>query len=112
MPGDSPCLSVRLDLRVPSQLAVQCLVTICMKLQYVRRDCVCAVQAPRRTPGELADSYLGMLYPTEDYKVYGYYTNTRIKLILVVDEPIAKDDEMRLVCFLGSTIHIVHKSRI
>ena len=26
---------------------------------------------PRKMPGEVADTYLGMLYPTEDYKVYG-----------------------------------------
>ncbi|WZN65671.1 trafficking protein particle complex protein [Chloropicon roscoffensis] len=29
------------------------------------------------------DSYLGLLYPTEDYKVYGYLTSTQAKLILV-----------------------------
>jgi len=29
------------------------------------------------------DSYLGLLYPTEDYKVYGYLTSTQVKLILV-----------------------------
>eukprot|EP01120_Amphizonella_sp_Union-15-10_P016961 TRINITY_DN9250_c0_g1_i1.p1 TRINITY_DN9250_c0_g1~~TRINITY_DN9250_c0_g1_i1.p1 ORF type:complete len:140 (-),score=22.95 TRINITY_DN9250_c0_g1_i1:42-461(-) len=32
-----------------------------------------------------ADKYLGQLYPTEEYKVYGYITNTRIKFILIVD---------------------------
>lgn len=30
------------------------------------------------------DSYLGLLYPTEDYKVYGYLTSTHVKLILVM----------------------------
>lgn len=38
-----------------------------------------------------------MLYPTEDYKVYGYISNTRIKFILVVDEMLQKEDEMRMV---------------
>ncbi|KAI0233391.1 Trafficking protein particle complex subunit 2-like protein [Lamellibrachia satsuma] len=27
----------------------------------------------------------GLLYPTEDYKVYGYVTNTKIKFIIVVN---------------------------
>lgn len=38
-----------------------------------------------------------MLYPTEDYKVYGYISNTRIKFILVVDEMLQKEDEVRMV---------------
>jgi len=33
-----------------------------------------------------SDLYLGLLCPTEDYKVYGYITNTRNKLIVVVDD--------------------------
>ena len=53
--------------------------------------------APRKTPGEVFDTYLGMLYPTEDYKVYGYISNTRIKFILVVDEMLQKEDEVRMV---------------
>lgn len=55
------------------------------------------VAAPRKAPGEIFDTYLGMLYPTEDYKVYGYISNTRIKFILVVDEMLQKEDEVRMV---------------
>ena len=29
--------------------------------------------------------YLGLLYSIEDYKVYGYVTNTRAKLIVIID---------------------------
>jgi len=32
------------------------------------------------------DKYLGLLYPIEDYKVYGYITNTGAKIILVTTE--------------------------
>lgn len=56
-----------------------------------------AVAAPRKAPGEVLDTYLGMLYPTEDFKVYGYISNTRIKFMLVVDEMPQKEDEMRVV---------------
>ena len=55
-----------------------------------------AVSAPRKTPGEVFDTYLGMLYPTEDYKVYGYISNTGIKFMLVVDD-LQKDEEIRMV---------------
>ena len=41
------------------------------------------------------DSYLGLLYPIEELRVYGYLTNCRIKLIAVLDEEDVKDAEMR-----------------
>ena len=64
------------------------------------------------------DTYLGLLYPTEDYKVYlsfltvfrgalacltmrsyGYLTNTKIKFIVVVDDSYVdmKEAELRTV---------------
>ncbi|NP_001279440.1 trafficking protein particle complex subunit 2-like protein [Callorhinchus milii] len=41
--------------------------------------------------------YLGLLYPTEDYKVYGYVTNTKVKFIIVVDSSniALRDNEIR-----------------
>eukprot|EP00002_Diphylleia_rotans_P034430 TRINITY_DN7396_c0_g3_i1.p1 TRINITY_DN7396_c0_g3~~TRINITY_DN7396_c0_g3_i1.p1 ORF type:complete len:141 (-),score=34.84 TRINITY_DN7396_c0_g3_i1:113-535(-) len=42
-----------------------------------------------------ADSYLGLLCPIEDYKVYGYLTNTRTTFILVVDDADVKDTDAR-----------------
>ncbi len=59
----------------------------------------------------LYDTYLGLLYPTEDYKVYvlpnacrfdlesdagepcsyGYVTNTRLKIIIVIDDEEVKE---------------------
>lgn len=53
------------------------------------------LSAPKRNPGEPSDCYLGMLYPTEEYKVFGYVSNTKIKFMLVLSEPIPKDDELR-----------------
>ncbi|XP_068625033.1 trafficking protein particle complex subunit 2-like protein [Battus philenor] len=32
---------------------------------------------------DLRDLYLGLLYSTDTHKIYGYVTNTRIKLVLV-----------------------------
>ncbi|KAK7169709.1 hypothetical protein R3I94_000066 [Phoxinus phoxinus] len=41
--------------------------------------------------------YLGLLYPTEDYKVYGYVTNSKVKFVIVVDSSNAslRDNEIR-----------------
>lgn len=63
--------------------------------------------APRKAPGEVFDTYLGMLYPTEDYKVYGYISNTRIKFILVVDEMLQKEDEVRMVS-IADQLAVLH----
>ena len=32
------------------------------------------------------DPFLGMVFPTEDYRVYAYVTNTRARLLLVYDD--------------------------
>ncbi|KAF7664753.1 hypothetical protein LDENG_00167620 [Lucifuga dentata] len=41
--------------------------------------------------------YLGLLYPTEDYKVYGYVTNSKVKFVIVVDSSNTslRDNEIR-----------------
>ncbi|KAG8144220.1 hypothetical protein E2320_001314, partial [Naja naja] len=44
--------------------------------------------------------YLGLLYPTEDYKVsYGYVTNSKVKFVMVVDSSntALRDNEIRSV---------------
>ena len=34
------------------------------------------------------DCYLGLLYPTEEYQVYGYVSNTRMKYIVITNNNI------------------------
>ncbi|VEN51932.1 unnamed protein product [Callosobruchus maculatus] len=34
---------------------------------------------------DLRELYLGMLYSLETHKIYGYVTNTKIKIIIIVD---------------------------
>ncbi|KAL0589773.1 hypothetical protein ABG067_002322 [Albugo candida] len=43
------------------------------------------------------EMYLGFLSPIEDYRVYGYITNTNIKLIAVLQRQPARDSEIRTV---------------
>jgi hypothetical protein len=54
------------------------------------------LNAKTKTPGG-NDPNLGLLYPTEDYRVYGYVTNTKIRLLIAVDELETKVAEMREV---------------
>ena len=46
------------------------------------------------------DLYLGMLYPSEEYRVYGYVTATLVKLIIVVDAEVS-DQAMKNVKYLS-----------
>eukprot|EP01094_Clydonella_sp_ATCC50884_P004488 TRINITY_DN13516_c0_g1_i1.p2 TRINITY_DN13516_c0_g1~~TRINITY_DN13516_c0_g1_i1.p2 ORF type:complete len:144 (+),score=47.31 TRINITY_DN13516_c0_g1_i1:35-433(+) len=39
--------------------------------------------------------YLGILFPIEDYKVYGYITNTNTKFIIVTDDTDMKDVDVK-----------------
>lgn len=48
-------------------------------------------------PGDAPDSYLGLLAAEEELRLYGFITNTRVKLVVAVDDPVVKDDEMRAV---------------
>ena len=45
------------------------------------------------------EHYLGMLYPSEQHKVYGYATNTRVKFVIVTDNTTSqnRDADMKLV---------------
>eukprot|EP00897_Mesotaenium_endlicherianum_P007533 jgi/Mesen1/6808/ME000035S06192 len=53
------------------------------------------VSAPKKSSSAPSETFLGLLYPTEDYKVYGYLSNTRIKFILVVDEQEPREADVR-----------------
>ncbi|KAL5677864.1 hypothetical protein ACJX0J_013995, partial [Zea mays] len=43
----------------------------------------------------LNETFLGLLYPTENYRVYGYLTNTKVKFIMVTTDLNAKDADAR-----------------
>mmetsp|Transcript_21574 Transcript_21574/g.47352 ORF Transcript_21574/g.47352 Transcript_21574/m.47352 type:complete len:138 (-) Transcript_21574:260-673(-) len=47
-----------------------------------------------KTPGG-NDPNLGLIYPTEDYRVYGYVTNTKVKFFIIVDEIETKMSDIR-----------------
>eukprot|EP00252_Welwitschia_mirabilis_P018626 TRINITY_DN4137_c0_g1_i1.p1 TRINITY_DN4137_c0_g1~~TRINITY_DN4137_c0_g1_i1.p1 ORF type:complete len:144 (+),score=27.25 TRINITY_DN4137_c0_g1_i1:200-631(+) len=53
------------------------------------------VNNPKRLGTTLNETYLGLLYPSENYKVYGYLTNTKVKFILVTTDEDLKDADVR-----------------
>jgi len=52
------------------------------------------------------DSYLGLLYPIEELRVYGYQSNTKVKLITVLDEEDVKDAEMKALFRRLHTLYV------
>uniref|UniRef100_A0A669C7Y5 Trafficking protein particle complex subunit 2-like protein n=2 Tax=Oreochromis TaxID=8139 RepID=A0A669C7Y5_ORENI len=55
------------------------------------------ISAVGKALGDQRELYLGLLYPTEDYKVYGYVTNSKVKFVIVVDSSNTslRDNEIR-----------------
>ncbi|ONM61216.1 trafficking protein particle complex subunit 2-like protein isoform X1 [Zea mays] len=53
------------------------------------------VSNPKRSAPTLNETFLGLLYPTENYKVYGYLTNTKVKFIMVTTDLDVKDADAR-----------------
>uniref|UniRef100_A0ACD5Y2P1 Uncharacterized protein n=1 Tax=Avena sativa TaxID=4498 RepID=A0ACD5Y2P1_AVESA len=43
----------------------------------------------------LNETFLGLLYPTENYKVYGYLTNMKVKILMVTTDLDVKDADAR-----------------
>jgi len=73
-----------------------------LKFHYISHTALDIIEekvATKKAAANQPDMYLGLLYPTEDYKVYGYITNTKIKLIVVVDDSLAEVKETELRTF-------------
>eukprot|EP00257_Ricinus_communis_P017583 XP_015576054.1 trafficking protein particle complex subunit 2-like protein [Ricinus communis] len=54
-----------------------------------------SVNNPKKSGPTLNETFLGLLYPTENYKVYGYLTNTKVKFILVTTDLDVRDADVR-----------------
>ncbi|RWR76117.1 trafficking protein particle complex subunit 2-like protein isoform X1 [Cinnamomum micranthum f. kanehirae] len=53
------------------------------------------VNNPKKTGSTLNEAFLGLLYPSENYKAYGYLTNTKVKFIFVTTDLDVKDADVR-----------------
>eukprot|EP00267_Zea_mays_P051212 XP_020404126.1 trafficking protein particle complex subunit 2-like protein isoform X1 [Zea mays] len=64
----------------------------CLRRIIASTSILLAVNNSKRT---LNETFLGLLYPTENYRVYGYLTNTKVKFIMVTTDLNAKDADAR-----------------
>jgi trafficking protein particle complex subunit 2 len=44
-----------------------------------------------------SEPYLGLLFPSESFKIYGYITNTKLKIILICNDDEVIDKELKPV---------------
>mmetsp|Transcript_42616 Transcript_42616/g.107532 ORF Transcript_42616/g.107532 Transcript_42616/m.107532 type:complete len:133 (-) Transcript_42616:923-1321(-) len=64
-----------------------------LKFHYIVHSALDVVST-RETAGA-QEPFLGLLFPTEEFRVYGYLTNTRVKLLVVVQQSHNKDTEVK-----------------
>uniref|UniRef100_A0A3Q0SRX8 Trafficking protein particle complex subunit 2-like protein n=1 Tax=Amphilophus citrinellus TaxID=61819 RepID=A0A3Q0SRX8_AMPCI len=78
---------------VPTQNELKFHYTVHTSLDVVEEK----ISAVGKALGDQRELYLGLLYPTEDYKVYGYVTNSKVKFVIVVDSSNTslRDNEIR-----------------
>uniref|UniRef100_A0AAR2L5F3 Trafficking protein particle complex subunit 2-like protein n=1 Tax=Pygocentrus nattereri TaxID=42514 RepID=A0AAR2L5F3_PYGNA len=90
----SPLQNYPLYIRsVPSQSELKFHYTVHTSLDVVEEK----ISTAGKAMAEQRELYLGLLYPTEDYKVYGYVTNSKVKFVIVVDSSNTslRDNEIR-----------------
>jgi hypothetical protein len=54
-------------------------------------------QTASKSSSSAGELFLGLLCPIEDYKVYGYITNTKIKFICVTEDANMRDSDVKAV---------------
>ncbi|KAG1663391.1 hypothetical protein FOA52_011668 [Chlamydomonas sp. UWO 241] len=55
----------------------------------------------KRAPGEAADPYLGLLYSTQEFRAYGYLSNTNTRFIAVLDDAAPAREEAASLLLRG-----------
>ncbi|XP_066509922.1 trafficking protein particle complex subunit 2-like protein [Hoplias malabaricus] len=78
---------------VPTQSELKFHYTVHTSLDVVEEK----ISTVGKAMSEQRELYLGLLYPTEDYRVYGYVTNSKVKFVIVVDSSNTslRDNEIR-----------------
>ncbi|KAI8080178.1 Sedlin [Gilbertella persicaria] len=82
-----------------------------LKYHYIAHTSIDVIEERIANGPKNLDSYLGLLYAMEDLAVYGYVTNTRVKLVVVVSvtDGTIRDADMKA---LFKRIHSAYVSNI
>ncbi|KAI9483105.1 MAG: trafficking protein particle complex 2-like protein [Benjaminiella poitrasii] len=82
-----------------------------LKYHYIAHTSIDVIEERVSNGPKNLDLYLGLLYAMEDLAVYGYITNTRVKLVVVVSvtDGIIRDADMKS---LFRKIHSAYVSNV
>ncbi|ORY89468.1 Sedlin, N-terminal conserved region-domain-containing protein [Leucosporidium creatinivorum] len=83
-----------------------------LKWQYAAHTSLDFFEERELPAAKTIDSYLGLLYAMEDYAVYGYQSNTRIKfvLILALADAVVRDIDVKTIFRAIHNAYISHIS--
>lgn len=81
-----------------------------LKFWYTIHTSLDVVEEKTKRP-ESKDLYLGLLYLIEDYRIYGFITNTKIKILIIIETSNQQyqDPEIKIMfkklhtCFISAT---------
>ncbi|XP_050545058.1 trafficking protein particle complex subunit 2-like protein [Daktulosphaira vitifoliae] len=71
-----------------------------LEIQYEIHSSIDFVEEKLKTgKKDMRELYLGLLYSTENHKIYGYVTNTKVKFFVVIDASnlTLRDNEIRFM---------------
>jgi len=70
-----------------------------LKYHYVVNTSLDVIEERVQSAPKSPDMYLGLLYSMEDLRVYGYITNTKIKIVMVLNayDTTLKDNDIRMM---------------
>ncbi|KAI5479903.1 trafficking protein particle complex subunit 2 [Pseudohyphozyma bogoriensis] len=83
-----------------------------LKWHYAAHTALDFFEEREMAAAKTTDSYLGLLYAMEDYAVYGYQTNTRIKFVLVIAlvDAVVRDLDVKTIFRAIHNAYIAHIS--
>ncbi|KAG2177921.1 hypothetical protein INT43_003168 [Umbelopsis isabellina] len=81
-----------------------------LKYHYIAHTAIDVIEERVLNNQKLTDAYLGLLYAMEDLAVYGFMTNTRVKIIIVVavTDNIIKDADIKAVFIKVHSAYVMH----
>mmetsp|Transcript_17897 Transcript_17897/g.17966 ORF Transcript_17897/g.17966 Transcript_17897/m.17966 type:complete len:143 (-) Transcript_17897:100-528(-) len=65
-----------------------------LEFQYLMHNALDIIEEKRgkKSSTSSLDMYFGQLYPVEDYRIFGYFSNTLTKIIAICDAPSTESD--------------------
>ncbi|KAI9289489.1 Sedlin, N-terminal conserved region-domain-containing protein [Umbelopsis sp. AD052] len=81
-----------------------------LKYHYIAHTAIDVIEERVLNNPKLTDAYLGLLYAMEDLAVYGFMTNTRVKIILViaVTDNVIKDADIKAIFTKVHSAYVSH----